>query len=79
MRYVVALLAIFFARSALAEENTSARLFGSWRLISFQLKVVGEEGEPREYLAQSDWADHLFSRASCRRFYINVGQTPPDQ
>ena len=49
MRYVLALLAIFLTRSALAEDP-GARLFGSWRLISFQLKIVGEEGEPRTYL-----------------------------
>ena len=48
MRSLVALLAIFFARCAVAEEDMSARFFGSWRLISFQLKVIGEEKEPRD-------------------------------
>ena len=61
MRYIVALLTIFFASSALAEEDTNARLFGSWRLISFQLKVVGEEGEPKDIFGPNPIGRIIFS------------------
>ena len=61
MRCIVALLAIFFARAALAEEDMSARLFGSWRLISFQLKVVGEEAEPEDIFGPNPIGRIIFS------------------
>jgi hypothetical protein len=60
MRYVLALLAIFLTRSALAEDP-SASLFGSWRLISFQLKIVGEEGEPKDIFGPNPIGRIIFS------------------
>ena len=61
MRYALALLAIFLTRSALADEDVSARLIGSWRLISFQLKVVGEEGEPKDIFGPNPIGRIIFS------------------
>jgi hypothetical protein len=60
MRYVLALLAIFLIQSALAEDP-SASLFGSWRLISFQLKIVGEEGEPKDIFGPNPIGRIIFS------------------
>jgi hypothetical protein len=60
MRYVAAVLAIFLTRSALAEDP-GARLFGSWRLISFQLKIVGEEGEPKDIFGPNPIGRIIFS------------------
>ncbi|HEY1782786.1 MAG TPA: lipocalin-like domain-containing protein [Roseiarcus sp.] len=60
MRCIVAVLAIFFATSAFAED-TSARLFGSWRLISFRLKVVGEGGQPQEIFGPNPIGRIIFS------------------
>jgi Lipocalin-like domain len=51
MRYAKALLAlsiVLLTRPVLAEEDVGALLFGSWRLVSFQIKVVGEQGGPRD-------------------------------
>src|ERR1700761_5753847 len=61
MRRIVAFLAIFFAGSALAEEDMSGRLFGSWRLISFQLKVIGEEGAPKDIFGPNPIGRIIFS------------------
>jgi Lipocalin-like domain len=61
MRSVVAFLAIFLAGSASAAEDMSARLFGSWRLISFQLKIVGEEGKPKDIFGPSPIGRIVFS------------------
>lgn len=61
MRYVVTLLVIFLTHSALAEEDMSARLFGSWRLISFQIKVVGEKGEPKDIFGPNPIGRIIFS------------------
>jgi hypothetical protein len=61
MRYVVALLAIFLTQSALADEDLSAKLFGSWRLISFQLKIVGEEGQPKDIFGPNPIGRIIFS------------------
>ena len=59
MRCIAAVLANFLCESALAEDP-SARLFGSWRLISFRLKVIGEDGEPKEMFGPNPIrADHL--------------------
>ena len=60
MRCIVALLAIVFATSALADDQ-SAPLFGSWRLISFQLKVVGEEGQPKDIFGPNPIGRIIFS------------------
>src|ERR1700685_2803203 len=60
MRYVLALLAIFLTQSALAEDP-GARLFGTWRLISFQLKIVGEEGEPKDIFGPNPIGRIIFS------------------
>lgn len=79
MRCILALLAIVFAGSASAEDG-SARLFGSWRLVSFQLEVVGEQGAPKDvFWPPSDRPDHLFSRASCRCFHFKGRQAAADQ
>jgi hypothetical protein len=61
MRYIVAFLAIFLTQSALADKDASARLFGSWRLISFQVKVVGEEGEPKDIFGPNPIGRIIFS------------------
>jgi hypothetical protein len=44
---VLALAAILLSRPGLAEDVDS-RLFGSWRLVSFQIKFIGEEMPPKE-------------------------------
>jgi Lipocalin-like domain len=61
MRCIVAFLAIFLTQSAFADDDVSARLFGSWRLISFQLKVVGEEGEPKDVFGANPIGRIIFS------------------
>ena len=61
MRYFVALLAVFIARSALADEDAGARLFGSWRLVSFQLRIVGEEGGPKDIFGPNPIGRIIFS------------------
>ena len=43
---VLSLLAL--SRPGLAEDGAGKQLFGSWRLISFKVQVVGEDGPPRE-------------------------------
>jgi Lipocalin-like domain len=78
MRCLVMLLAIFFARAALAEEDTSARLLGSWRLISFQLKVVGEEGEPKDIFGPNPIGRIIFSPEHHVVVFISrAGRRPP--
>jgi Lipocalin-like domain len=78
MRCIVALLAIFFARAALAEEDMSARLFGSWRLISFQLKVVGEEAEPKDIFGPNPIGRIIFSPEHRVVVFISrAGRRPP--
>jgi hypothetical protein len=74
MRCLVALLAIFFARAALAEEDMRARLFGSWRLISFQLKVVGEEGEAKDIFGPNPLGGSSFL-PSIVSLFLYQGQT----
>jgi hypothetical protein len=78
MRCIVTLLAIFFARAALAEEDTSARLFGSWRLISFQLKVVGEEGEAKDIFGPNPMGRIILSPEHRVVVFISrAGRRPP--
>jgi Lipocalin-like domain len=42
-------------------EDPGARLFGTWRLISFQLKIVGEEGEPKDIFGPNPIGRIIFS------------------
>lgn len=44
---VLTLLAFLLPQPALADDDT-ARLVGSWRLVSFQVKAVGEDAPPRD-------------------------------
>jgi hypothetical protein len=51
MRRVGTLLLASFllvSRPGLAQEGAGARLYGSWRLVSFQMQVVGEDAPPRD-------------------------------
>ena len=51
MRYVAGLLAlsvVSLSQPGLAQDEDTTRLFGSWRLVSFQIKAVGEETPPKE-------------------------------
>ena len=51
MRHVTAVLALsllLLSRPGLAQEDAGARLYGSWRLVSFQVKVIGEDAPPRD-------------------------------
>src|ERR1700721_949398 len=78
MRCIVALLAILFARAALAQEDMSARLFGSWRLISFQLKVVGEDTEPKNIFGPNPVGRIIFSPEHRVVVFISrAGRRPP--
>jgi hypothetical protein len=56
---MVPVFAVFLLlQPALAEEDAADRqLFGSWRLVSFQLKIIGEEGAPAE-----PFGSHPFGR-----------------
>lgn len=44
----LAFVGFMLLRPAAADVDASTRLFGSWRLVSFQLKVIGEDGPPME-------------------------------
>ena len=35
--------ALLHAQSGIAEEDAGSQLFGSWRLVSYELRVVGDE------------------------------------
>jgi hypothetical protein len=51
MRYAAVLLILSFLAPAwpgLAQQDAGAQLYGSWRLISFQVKIVEEDAPPRE-------------------------------
>jgi hypothetical protein len=51
MRCVTALLALsalLLSRPGLAEDEAASRLVGSWRLVSFQVRFVGEDAAPRD-------------------------------
>lgn len=61
MRYVVALMTMLMVKPALAEDDISARLLGSWRLVSFQLEVVGEEGQPKDVFGPNPIGRIIFS------------------
>jgi hypothetical protein len=39
---------VLAARPVPAEENAGDRLYGSWHLVTFRIKVVGEEGAPKD-------------------------------
>lgn len=45
---VLALSALLLPPPALASDDAGDRLIGSWRLISFEVKVMGDETPPRD-------------------------------
>ena len=49
-----------------AQEDASGKLFGSWRLISFQLKVVGEDAEPKDIFGPDPIGRIIFSPRASR-------------
>jgi hypothetical protein len=61
MRRIVILLALFLTRSAVAQEDATAKLLGSWRLVSFQLTIVGEEGAPKDIFGPAPFGRIIFS------------------
>jgi hypothetical protein len=52
-----AAFALLHAQSGIAEEDAGSQLFGSWRLVSYELRVVGDE-QP----AQQVFGAHPFGR-----------------
>jgi hypothetical protein len=78
IRCIVALLAIVFARAGSAQEDASGKLFGSWRLISFQLKVVGEDAEPKDIFGPDPIGRIIFSPEHRVVVFISrAGRRPP--
>jgi hypothetical protein len=78
IRCIVALLAIVFARAGSAQEDASGKLFGSWRLISFQLKVVGEDAEPKDIFGPDPIGRIIFSPEHRVVVFISrAGSRPP--
>lgn len=75
MRYVWLLLAILFAWPAAADEDASAKLVGAWRLISFQLHVVGEGSESKDIFGPSPFGRIIFSP----EHYVIVLISRPDR
>jgi hypothetical protein len=60
MRYATALLvlsSLLLSRPGLAQEDAGTRLFGSWRLISLKMHIVGEDAPPRD-----SFGPHPFGR-----------------
>src|SRR5271157_5109289 len=60
MRYILALLAILLPRAALADD-ASAGLIGTWRLVSFQLQVVGEKSDPKDVFGPNPFGRIIFA------------------
>jgi hypothetical protein len=57
LAFVVALLVLV----AHAEIDNAAPLFGSWRLVSFQLKLIGEDGPPQEVFGSHPFGRIVFA------------------
>lgn len=44
-----------------AERDNAASLFGSWRLVSFELRIVGEDAPPREVFGPHPFGRVVFT------------------
>jgi hypothetical protein len=64
---------------ALAQEDVADRqLFGSWRLVSFQLKVIGEEGAPTEPFGSHPFGRIILTSGHHMMVFISKSdRTPP--
>jgi Lipocalin-like domain len=77
MRYIATFVALFLTHSAVAEDDVSAKLFGAWRLVSFQLAVVGEEGAPKDVFGPQPFGRIIFSPESSVIVFISRADRRP--
>jgi hypothetical protein len=61
MRILLLCLALVFTRSAMADDDATAGLIGAWRLVSFQVKVVGDETPAKEVFGPHPFGRIVFS------------------
>jgi hypothetical protein len=67
-------LGAIFAWSAEAED-ASTKLIGTWRLVSFQIKVVGEDGASKDIFGPNPFGRAIFSP----EHYVIVFISRPDR
>jgi hypothetical protein len=72
---LVALAIMLPSRPGLADDDPGARLFGSWRLVSFQTRIVGEEVAPREMFGPHPFGRIVFTP----EHYMAVFISRPDR
>ncbi len=71
------LLALLLPRPCLAED-TAARLVGSWRLVSFQIKAVGDDAPPRDVFGPRPFGRLILTPAHTMAVFIaKPGRKPP--
>lgn len=68
---VLVLLALLLPRAALAGDDAGNRLIGSWRLISFQVKVVGDETPPRDILGPRPFGRLILTPGHAMAAYLS--------
>jgi hypothetical protein len=52
-RKMLAALAMLIVGSPAIAQDSADQLFGSWRLLSFKVQIVGEDAEPRDFFGPS--------------------------
>lgn len=80
MRYAAALVVLFpflLSHPGFAEEAASARLVGSWRLVSFKVQVVGEDAPPRDILGPHPFGRLIMTPEHTMAAYLSKPDRKP--
>ena len=60
-----------------AEMDDATPLLGSWRLVSFQLKIIGEDGPPREVFGPHPFGRIIFTPEHHMAVFISKSDRKP--
>ena len=78
-RRVLAVLALttLLPRPGLAQDDGGGRLIGSWRLVSFEVRFVGEDARPRDIFGPRPFGRIIFTPERTMAAYLSRPDREP--
>jgi hypothetical protein len=70
-RKILAALAMLIVGPPAIAQDSGDQLFGSWRLLSFKAKIIGEDTEPRDVFGPSPFGRLILTPAHTMAAFLS--------
>jgi Lipocalin-like domain len=75
---MVAALSMLVVGSSAIAHDAADQLYGSWRLLSFKVQIVGEHAEPRDFFGPSPFGRLILTPAHTMAVFLSrPDRNPP--